>query len=162
MLVSLLKLPVLVAAIGSFMIAGIFYAFSTFIMQALGRVPVPEGIRAMQTINIVIINPLFLGIFMGTALLLLVIAVAAGMNLGQPGAVLILAGAVLYVLGCFAVTMALNVPLNNALAAADPASAEGAAIWARYLRDWVFWNHVRTAAALAGAVLLVLGWSQSR
>lgn len=162
MLVSLLKLPVLIAAIGSFMIAGIFYAFSTFIMQALGRVPVPEGIRAMQTINIVIINPLFLGIFMGTALLLLVIAVAAGMNLGQPGAVLILAGAVLYVLGCFAVTMALNVPLNNALAAADPASAEGAAIWARYLRDWVFWNHVRTAAALAGAVLLVLGWSQSR
>lgn len=162
MLVSLLKLPVLVAAIGSFMIAGIFYAFSTFIMQALGRVPVPEGIRAMQTINIVIINPLFLGIFMGTALLLLVIAVAAGMNLGQPGAVLILAGAVLYVLGCFAVTMALNVPLNNALAAADPASAEGAAIWARYLRDWVFWNHVRTAAALAGAVLLVLGWAQAR
>lgn len=162
MLVSLLKFPVLVAAIGSFMIAGIFYAFSTFIMQALGRVPVPEGIRAMQTINIVIINPLFLGIFMGTALLLLVIAVAAGMNLGQPGAVLILAGTVLYVLGCFAVTMALNVPLNNALAAADPASAEGAAIWARYLRDWVFWNHVRTAAALAGAVLLVLGWAQAR
>lgn len=161
-MISLLKLPVLVAAIGSFLIAGIFYAFSTFIMQALGRVPVPEGIRAMQTINTAIINPFFLGIFMGTALLLLVIAVAAAMNLGQPGAVLILAGAALYVLGCFAVTMALNVPLNNALAAADPASAEGAAVWARYLRDWVFWNHVRTAAALAGAVLLVLGWAQAR
>ncbi len=161
-MISLLKLPVLVAAIGSFLIAGIFYAFSTFIMQALGRVPVPEGIRAMQTINTAIINPFFLGIFMGTALLLLVIAVAAAMNLGQPGAVLFLAGAALYVLGCFAVTMALNVPLNNALAAADPASAEGAAVWARYLRDWVFWNHVRTAAALAGAVLLVLGWAQAR
>lgn len=162
MLIGLLELPVLIAAIGSFLIAGIFYAFSTFVMQALGRIPVPEGIRAMQTINIVIINPWFLGVFMGTALLLVVIAVAAIISLGQPGAMLILVGAVLYLLGCFAVTMGLNVPLNNALAAVDPSSAEGAAVWARYLRDWVLWNHVRTAAALAGAILLVLGWSQAR
>lgn len=162
MLTSLLKLPVLIAAIGSFMIAGIFYAFSTSVMQALGRVPVPEGIRAMQTINIVIINPLFLGVFLGTALLLLALGVAAAIHPGQPGAMLVLAGAALYVLGCFAVTMGLNVPLNNALAAVDPASAEGAAIWARYLRDWVFWNHVRTAASLAGAIVLVLGWAQAR
>ena len=159
---SLLDLPALIAAIGSFLIAGVFYAFSTFVMRALGRLAAPEGIRAMQSINIVIINPFFLGIFMGTALLLLVLAAAAAMSPGQPGAMLVLAGAALYVIGCFGVTMALNVPLNNALAAADPESAEGAAIWARYLRDWVFWNHVRTAASLAGAILLVLGWSQSR
>lgn len=161
-MIGLLKLPVLIAAIGAFIIGGIFYGFSTFIMQALGRVPVPEGIRAMQTINIVIINPLFLGIFIGTALLLCGLAIAAGLNFAQQGAIHVLAGAALYVLGCFAVTMVCNVPLNNALAAVDPASADGAALWARYLRDWVFWNHVRTAASLAGAVLLVLGWSQSR
>ena len=160
MMVSLLDLPVLIAATGSFLIAGVFYAFSTFVMQALARLPVPEGIRAMQAINVTVINPRFLGIFMGTALLLLVLAAAAGMNSGQPGGMLILAGAALYVLGCFGVTMALNVPLNNALAAADQDSAEGAAVWARYLRDWVFWNHVRTAASLAGAILLVLGWAQ--
>lgn len=161
MMVSLLDLSVLVAAIGSFLIAGVFYAFSTFVMQALARLPVPEGIRAMQAINVTVINPLFLGIFMGTALLLLVLA-AAAMNPGQPGAMLVLAGAALYVLGCFGVTMAFNVPLNNAIAAADPASAEGAAVWARYLRDWMFWNHVRTAASLAGAIVLVLGWSEAR
>lgn len=159
---GLLKLLVLIAAVGSFLIAGIFYAFSTFIMQALGRVPVPEGIRAMQTINLVIINPLFLGIFIGTALLLCGLAIVAGLNFGQPGATHVVAGAILYVIGCFAVTMVCNVPLNNALAAVDPASADGAAVWARYLRDWVFWNHVRTAASLAGAVVLVFGWSQSR
>lgn len=158
---SLLDLPVLIAAIGSFLIAGVFYAFSTFVMRALGRLAVPEGIRAMQAINVTVINPLFLGIFMGTALLLLVVAGAAAMNLGQPGAVLVLAGAVLYVLGCFGVTMALNVPLNNVIAGADPESAEGAAVWARYLRDWVFWNHVRTAASLAGAILLALGWARA-
>jgi uncharacterized membrane protein len=42
----------------------------------------------------------------------------------------------IYVLGMFAVTMVLNVPLNDALAAADPSSSEGAALWARYLKDW--------------------------
>jgi uncharacterized membrane protein len=162
MMIGLFKLSVLVAAIGSFVIGGVFYGFSTFIMQALGRIPVPEGIRAMQAINVTVLTPLFLGVFSGTALLLLVLAGVAVFNPGQPGAMLVIAGAALYVLGCFGVTMVLNVPLNNAIATADPASAEGAAVWSRYLRDWVFWNHVRTAAALAGAVVLVLGWSQSR
>lgn len=159
---GLLKLPVLIAAVGAFVIGGVFYGFSTFIMQALGRLPGPEGIRAMQTINVTVMTPLFLGIFAGTALLLFGLAIVAVLNPGQPGALLVIAGAALYVLGCFAVTMGLNVPLNNAIAAVDPASADGAAVWARYLRDWVFWNHVRTAAALAGAVVLVLGWAQAR
>lgn len=159
---GLFKLSVLLAAVGSFVIGGVFYGFSTFIMQALGQIPVPEGIRAMQAINVTVLTPLFLGVFSGTALLLLGLAGVALFNPGQSGAMLVIAGAVLYVLGCFGVTMALNVPLNNAIAAADPASAEGAAVWARYLRDWVFWNHVRTAAALAGAVVLILGWSQVR
>ncbi|RSU63415.1 DUF1772 domain-containing protein [Sphingomonas koreensis] len=162
MMIGLLKLPVLIAAIGAFVIGGVFYGFSTFIMQALARVPGPEGIRAMQAINITVINPFFLGLFIGTALLLLGLAVVAGLNFGQPGAIHVLAGAALYVLGCFAVTMVCNVPLNNALAAVDPAGADGAALWARYLRDWVFWNHVRTAGSLAGAVVLVLGWAQAR
>lgn len=161
-MIGLLKLPVLIAAIGAFVIGGVFYGFSTFIMQALARVPGPEGIRAMQAINITVINPFFIGLFIGTALLLLGLAVVAGLNFGQPGAIHVLAGAALYVLGCFAVTMVCNVPLNNALAAVDPAGADDAALWARYLRDWVFWNHVRTAAALAGAVALVLGWAQAR
>jgi len=161
-MIGLLKLPVLIAAIGAFIIGGVFYGFSTFIMQALARVPGPEGIRAMQAINITVINPFFLVAFIGTALLLLGLAIVAGLNFGQPGATYVLAGAGLYVIGCFAVTMVCNVPLNNAFAAVDASSAEGAALWARFLRDWVFWNHVRTAAALVGAVVLVLGWSQSR
>jgi len=161
-MIGLLKLPVLIAAVGAFVIGGVFYGFSTFVMQALARLPVPEGIRAMQAINVTVINPLFLGIFIGTALLLCGLGIVAILNPGQPVAIYVIAGAALYVLGCFAVTMVCNVPLNNAIAAADPASADGAAVWARYLRDWVFWNHVRTAASLVGAVVLVLGWSQSR
>ncbi len=52
--------------------------------------------------------------------------------------------------------MVCNVPRNNALAAVDPASAEGARLWAGYLTGWTAWNHVRTVAALAAATLLAI------
>lgn len=53
-------------------------------------------------------------------------------------------------------TIVCNVPRNNALAAVDPASAEGARVWAGYVTSWTAWNHVRTAAALAAAAALTV------
>jgi uncharacterized membrane protein len=47
------------------------------------------------------------------------------------------------------------VPLNNELARADPAYADTAAVWTRYLRDWTFWNHVRTIASTAASALFI-------
>jgi uncharacterized membrane protein len=55
------------------------------------------------------------------------------------------------------VTMVFNVPLNNALAAVSSAEGEGGALWTRYLSDWTFWNHVRTAAPLIAMVLFIWG-----
>ena len=57
------------ALLGSALIGGVFFAFSSFIMKALARVPSSEGIAVMQSINVVVINPSFIGAFMGTALL---------------------------------------------------------------------------------------------
>jgi uncharacterized membrane protein len=51
--------------------------------------------------------------------------------------------------------MMFNVPRNNALAALSADAADAAACWARYLGEWTWWNHVRTLAGLAGAMLLV-------
>jgi uncharacterized membrane protein len=62
----------------------------------------------------------------------------------------------IYLIGTFLVTMVGNVPLNNALAIADPHSTEGATLWAKYLTNWTFWNHVRMIAALAAATLLTV------
>jgi uncharacterized membrane protein len=137
-----------IAALGAGLIAGAFFAFSNFVMRALGRLPAPQGIAAMQSIDIVVINPIFLGVFMGTAALAALLAVLACLSWTEPGSLYLLASGAFYVVGTFGVTMARNVPLNNALAAVAPESAEGAALWTRYLRDWVFWNHVRTVAAL--------------
>lgn len=145
----------LAAALGSGLIGGAFFAFSSFVMRALGRLVPAEGIRAMQSINIVVINPVFLGVFVGTALVCAGLAVLSIRSWSEPGSGLRLAGCLVYVVGTFMVTMLCNVPRNNALAALPAETADAAAYWARFLGEWTWWNHVRTAAGAAGTVLLV-------
>ena len=154
----LMSVLVFLSALGSGLVGGIFFAFSTFVMGALARLPAPQGIAAMQSINIVVINPVFMAAFMGTAALCVIVAVGALFGWSGPHPTLVLAGAVLYLVGNIVVTMTGNVPLNNALAAVDPASAEGAAVWARYIPSWNLWNHVRTATGLAAAACFILAW----
>lgn len=146
----------LATALGSGLMAGAFYAFSSFIMRALGRLPAREGIAAMQAINVEAVTPLFMLGFIGTALLSLATLGAAALRWRAPGSALAAAGAALYLGGCFAVTVARNVPLNDALAPLAPADPAGPGRWAAYLSAWTAWNHLRTLAALAAAAALTL------
>lgn len=150
------------AALGTGLIAGLFFAFSTSVMRALGKVPPNEGMAAMQHINLVILNPLFLGVFMGTAIVSIGAAILGVVGFGRPGSLWLIAGAVLYIVGSLMVTMRLNVPMNNALAAADTASAAGQEIWKNYLVNWTFWNHVRSLASLAASAAFTIGLYLSR
>lgn len=145
-----------VAAVSSGLVAGIFFAFSTFVMAALGRLPPEQGIAAMNSINITVINPLFMLAFMGTGVLCLVLAGASYLRWDHAGGKLILLASLLYVIGCVGVTMSFNVPLNDALAAVKTATPDGIALWSEYLRTWTFWNHVRTVAPLISAILFTL------
>ena len=88
----------------------------------------------MNAINVDIVRSPFMPLFLVTTLMALALVVLALFDREQPGAMLAVAGGVLYVVGMFAVTMAVNVPLNDALAAADPSTAQGAALWTRYVR----------------------------
>jgi uncharacterized membrane protein len=80
-------------------------------------------------------------------------------NWTEPGAFYLLAGSLLYLAGSILVTMICNVPLNNRLAAAEPDSAEGKAVWTHYLRVWTAWNQVRTAASLAAMAAFILAFA---
>ena len=148
------------SALGCGLMAGAFFAFSSFVMKALARLPPARGIAAMQSINVAVINPVFLGVFVGTAAPCALLAIFSVIRWQNPGAVYVLVGGLLYLIGTFLVTMVFNVPRNDALAAVDPASAEGARVWARYLSRWTAWNHVRTVAALAAASALTLALTQ--
>jgi uncharacterized membrane protein len=150
MLSKLIPAITLLTLLGSGMMAGLFFAYSNSVLPALARMPSPQGITAMNHINVVIYNPLFLTIFTGTAVLALILVAAALLG-GTARPVWILIGAALYLAGNVAVTMGINVPMNNALAAAGPDSANSEAFWATFLDRWVFWNHVR-AAACTGAL----------
>lgn len=141
------------SAIGCGLIAGLYFAFSTFIMTALGRIDQAPGVAAMNSINSVILGSAFMPLFFGTTLASALLTVLALFRWSEPGTVAMLAGGVIYVVGMFVCTVIFNVPLNNELAKVGAAEA---AVWARYLRDWTFWNHVRTLASTAAMVLFIV------
>lgn len=134
---------------------GVFLAFSTSVLPGLDALEAGQSVPAMQSMNDKILNPLFLTTFTGVP----VAAVTAGAALlviGERAAGLVfLLAAAAYILGAFLPTAAVNVPLNNALAAAGtPAGPEEAArAWAGFSPRWQAWNRLRTAA---GALCLLL------
>ena len=149
-----LEIATLVTALGCGLVAGVWFTFSAFVMPALDRLPAAGGIAAMQSINrLAVTPPLMLAMF-GTAFACLGLAIWAIASLGESGAPLVLAAAALYLAGTIAVTLAANVPRNDALAALDPQGGSATDGWARYVREWTAWNHVRLVTSLAAAALL--------
>ena len=141
------------AAIYCWLVAGVFLAFSDFIMKSLGAIPPDQAMRAMQSINILVFRSIFMvGLFAVSAASLMFIAM--GVFNGGSGSGLLAAAGVIYLVSVMGVTMAGNVPLNNELAILDPASIDAAQVWQRYLNVWVNWNHVRTLGAAAAALLM--------
>lgn len=147
--------------IGSALIGGLYFAFSTFIMTALARLDQTAGIAAMNAINTDIQRSLFMPIFLGSTVTATVLAILALPGWGEPAALPMLVGGVLYLVGMFVVTMVWNVPLNNALLA-TALNVDAASTWARYLKEWTFWNHVRTIASIVSLVLFTIALQRLR
>jgi uncharacterized membrane protein len=145
----------LLAAIGTGLTAGIFYAFSTFVMAALGRLEPRQGMSAMNAINVAVINPWFMAVFLGTPAICAVLAVWAVTQWNEPGGLMVIGASLIYIAGSLLVTMIFNVPLNNALAAT--ASQGSAETWDRYLNQWTRWNHLRTLLSLVAMILFIIG-----
>jgi uncharacterized membrane protein len=144
----------LATALGSGLNAGVFFAFSTFVMPALKRLPAAHGIAAMQSINILAVTPAFMAALFGTAVACLGLVAWAVISSGERPTALVIAGGALYLVGTIGVTIACNVPLNDGLAMLHPQDAGAASRWAEYVAKWTAWNHVRTVAALAAAAVL--------
>ena len=144
-----------VTALGCGLSAGALFAFSSFVMRALARLPAAQGIAAMQSINVQAVTPAFMTALFGTAVACAALGVWALADWDDSYGPWLLAGSALYLAGPVGLTMTYHVPRNNALAAVEPASKDAEAHWRRYVADWTRLNHVRVAAGLAAAAALI-------
>lgn len=145
------------SVLGSGLVAGVFFAFSSFVMPALGDLPDPQGVAAMQAINRFAPTPWFMTALFGTFVCTSVLGVLGLVRRGSPGAGWLVAGGLLYLLGIL-LTGGYHVPRNDHLATLDANASSTAVYWRGYLRSWTAWNTVRATASLAstGAFLAAL------
>ena len=139
------------AALGTGLMAGVYFTFSGFVMASLARLPDDRAAAAMNAINDVILRSPFMPLFIGTTLAAAIIAILALLRWNEPGSAVLLAGGAIYVFGMFGVTAAFNVPLNNRLI------TEAGTLWPAYLDTWTNWNHLRTVASLVAAAAFTYG-----
>lgn len=151
---GILYLLTLLAALGCGVMSGVFFAFSAFVMKALGRLPAERGVSAMQAINVAAVGPAFMAALFGTAAACAVLAVWAIVAWDGHVAPYLIIGGILYLVGVILLTIAYHVPLNDALANVDPRDA--GSLWSRYLSNWTAWNHVRAASSVAAAISFIL------
>lgn len=151
---SWMQLAMVAGAVSAGVGSGMMYVFSTGVMQGLGQLAPSDAVRAMQAINVAVINPLFLGVFMGTGLFLVGLAALDGAQAASTNPWLV-AGAGVYAVGVVMVTIGGNVPLNDALATLDPDALTPGA-WKDYAVPWLRWNHLRAAAAAVSSGLMTL------
>jgi uncharacterized membrane protein len=149
-----------ITVIATALITGLWYAYSCSVNGGLGKLGDREYLLAMQSINRVILNPLFFATFMGTLVLLPLSTWLSYREPGSVGGMFLLAASAVYIIGVFGVTIGGNVPLNDALDAFDIKSASAQAIADQRLAFEALWNKlhgIRGMASLAAFILLLVG-----
>jgi uncharacterized membrane protein len=163
MVFSLFEITLVAATLATGLVAGVFLAFSDFVMRGLGRARPGAGIEVMQWINREVYRSLFMVMLIGMSFVSLGLAVFAAVLIGGAVAPWLAAAGALYVLGVMAVTGRRNVPMNRRLEHVEHWSALAHDYWDSYKRDWTRWNHLRWMTALAasgcylGATLALVG-----
>jgi uncharacterized membrane protein len=150
-----LRVLTTIGVVGAGVVGGVFFAFSTFVMPALRRLPNAQGLASMQSINRAAPTPLFMLALFGTGALSVALIVLAIGRLAEPRTVWVLVGAVAYLV-CIVLTAVYHVPNNNRLDAVDPQAAGSAEVWLDYFRGWTAWNHLRTLSSISAAVCFAI------
>ncbi len=142
-------------AIGVGVMAGVYFAFSAFVMRAFDILPAEQAIEAMNAVNLVIVKSPFLALFFGSTVLALAQVILSLAYLqGIPLYLGVIAGLV-YLFSMFLCTVLFNVPLNNQLASFDALKENADYAWVSYRCRWTRWNHLRTIGSLVSVVLSV-------
>ena len=142
-------------SLSSGLIAGVYFAFSTFIMPAFAKIETTQSIAAMNSINKTILHSLFMPLFFGSSIISVVLIIFAFIHWGQVGSELTFIAGIVYFFGMFFCTVIFNVPLNNALARTDLNDNNAQQVWSHCLNTWTQWNHLRTVSSLITCALCI-------
>lgn len=138
------------------LMAGLFYAFSFSVVLGLGKLPDADYIRTFQAINREIQNPIFLSCFMGILLLLPLSTYMQYARPATPQFWFLLAATLVYFIGVFGVTVAGNIPLNNAIEAFKLDNASADVITAQRTAFESKWNNLNMVRTIASTLTLLL------
>ncbi len=144
---TLRAISLLGATITMGLVAGVFALYAHTIMPALRNTDDRTFVAAFQSIDRAIINPWFMTTAFLGALLFTVAAVL--LNLGHAGLPWIAVASAMYFVA-FVVTIAVNVPLNDAIkAAGNPDQIRDlASVRERFHETrWAAWNLVRVVTS---------------
>jgi uncharacterized membrane protein len=135
--------------------AGLFFTWANAVMPGLRRIDDRAYVAAMQGMNVAIVNPLFLLVFLG-APVLTTVAGALHLAADRRAALPWIVAGLVFGTAVLVITFVVNVPLNNALDAAGEVASESgaAAVRTAFEARWVRWNLVRAIAAAAGFACL--------
>ncbi len=142
-------------ALSSGVMAGVYFAFSAFIMRAFDSLDPHSAVDAMNAVNRIILRSHFMPLFFGSTLLGTLMMAFAISHWGEPRSALAASCGLLYTLGMFGVTATRNVPLNNTLAQVQRESTHATHAWRQYRRQWTRWNTLRAIACLAAMGLSI-------
>lgn len=152
-------ITLIIATLFSGLIAGLFYAWSISVTPGIGRINDESYLRAFQSMNRAIINPLFLIAFMGLVVLLIFLSYLYYSNPLTTQFWFILFAAALYIGGVMLITIAGNIPLNNSLEALTietMSTEQMVAFRAAFENKWNRLNTIRTVSSSASFLLLII------
>lgn len=152
---TIITIIIWVAAISSGLMAGVYFAFSGFIMKSFDTLEPSQAISAMNAINKIILRSLFMPLFFGSTLVSVLLVVVGILNWGDKGAEFSMFAGLIYFIGMFVCTIVFNVPLNNSLASEDPNSDQAQQTWSDYRNNWTKGNHLRTISSLLTSMLSI-------
>jgi len=148
------------AALSTGLMAGIYFAFSSFIMQAFEKIEEEQAIAAMNSINETILRSWFMPLFFGSSIISVILLFSTLSESGQFNSYLIITACIIYIVGMLVSTALFNVPLNKALANVASTHLASHITWSDYLKKWTFWNHVRMLASLFSCIMFAYSITQ--
>jgi len=143
------------------LVAGLVLTFAIVVMPGIRSMGDRDYLMAFKAMDRVIQNnqPIFMLVWVGSALLVLVSTVWGIWRLDGLDRILLVVAGVIYILGVQVPTAAINIPINNRLQALDLDSSseiELRALAETYETHWLRWNTIRTIVAIATTVLFLV------